>query len=144
MKTWFTSLNGAITLSAIAWLTELWRAWLDMLFEYPSGVVHAEIDGGSTLAVTLIYTAVFAGWAYALHLTARGSRGALIATCVLNALVWLAIPVGWMVAYCTGDCPARAGILFNTANWLNLIFGLLAGIALAANLLRGRAQAATA
>src|SRR5512147_324250 len=96
MKTWFTSLNAAITLSAIAWLTELWRAWLDMLFEYPDGAVQAKIDGGSTLAVTLAYTAVFAGWAYAMHAATRGSRGALIAVLALNSLVWLAVPVGWI------------------------------------------------
>jgi hypothetical protein len=130
MKTWFTSLNTAIMLSAIAWLTQLWRAWLDMLFEYPAGSVHAEIDGGSTIALTLIYTAVFAGWAYSMHSATRGSRGALIATLVLNTLIWLAIPVGWIAAYCTGDCPASAGILFNIANWLNLIFGLLAAVVL--------------
>ncbi len=130
MKTWFTSLNGALTLAALAWLSELWRAWLDMLFEYPGGYVHATIDGGSTLAVTLIYTAIFAGWAYALHLTAHGSRGALIAACVLNALVWLVIPVGWLAFYCTGSCAVNAGVMFNLANWLNLILGLLAGVAL--------------
>lgn len=130
MKNWFTSLNGALALTALAWLSELWRAWLDMLFEYPGGAVSAKIDGGSTLAVTLIYTAVFAGWAYAMHLTARGSRGALIATLALNALVWLAIPVGWVAFYCTGSCAVNAGVFFNLANWLNLIFGLLAGIAL--------------
>lgn len=130
MITWWTSLNAAITLSAIAWLTELWRAWLDMLFEYTGGGVHAEIDGGSTLAVTLIYTAVFAGWAYSLHSATRGSRGALIVTLVLNTLIWLAIPVGWIAAYCTGACPARAGILFNIANWFNLIFGVLAAVVL--------------
>ena len=139
MKTWFTSLNGALALTALAWLSELWRAWLDMLFEYPIGFVHAEIDGGSTLAVTFIYTAVFAGWAYALHSTARGSRGALIATCVLNALVWLVIPVGWITAYCTGPCVANAGVLFNLANWLNLTFGLLAGVALAFQLGQNKA-----
>jgi hypothetical protein len=126
----FASLNGALALTALAWLSELWRAWLDMLFEFPGGVVHAQIDSGSTLAVTLIYTAIFAGWAYALHLTARGSRGALIAACVLNALVWLVIPVGWITAYCTGPCAANAGVLFNLGNWLNLILGLLAGVAL--------------
>lgn len=130
MKNRFTSLNTAIMLSAVAWLTELWRAWLDMLFEYPSGSVHAEIDGGSTLAVTLIYTAVFAGWAYSLHAATRGNRGALLATLVLNTFIWLAMPVGWSTAYCTGDCSSSAGILFNIANWLNLIFGLLAAVVL--------------
>jgi hypothetical protein len=54
----------------------------------------------------------------------------LIATCVLNALVWLVIPVGWITAYCTGPCIANAGVFFNLGNWLNLILGLLAGVAL--------------
>ncbi len=135
MKTWLASLNGAITLSAIAWLTELWRAWLDMLFEYGGGFVRAEIDGGSTLAVTLIYTAVFAGWAYAMHSATHGSRGALITALALNVLVWLMIPVSWIAVYCTGDCQARAGVLFNTANWLNLFFGLLAAVAIGMHLL---------
>ncbi len=141
MKTWFSSLSTAIMLSAIALLTELWRAWLDMLFEYPSGTVHVEIDGASTLAVTLIYTAIFAGWAYSLHAATRSSRGALIATLVFNILIWLAMPVGWSAFYCTGDCSARAGILYNIANWLNLIFGLLAVVALTWQLRPNKATA---
>ncbi len=139
MKTWFSSLSTAIMFSTIALLTELWRAWLDMLFEYPSGNVHAQIDGGSTLAVTLIYTAVFAGWAYSLHSATRDSRGALIATLVFNIIIWLAMPVGWTAFYCTGDCSVRAGILYNIANWLNLIFGVLAAMALTLQLRPSRA-----
>ena len=34
MKSWFFSLNGAVTLSLIALLTELWRAFLDFQHEY--------------------------------------------------------------------------------------------------------------
>jgi len=36
MKNWFTSLNGAITLSALALLTEVWRGFLDAMFDYPT------------------------------------------------------------------------------------------------------------
>ena len=136
MKNRLTSLNGAITLSAIAWLTELWRAWLDMLFEYNSGFVQAKIDGGSTVVLTTIYTVVFVGWAYSMHAATRGSQGALVASFVFNTFTWLAVPVAWMTSYCTGDCQARAGILFNTTNWLNLVFGLLAVFALAFQLRR--------
>ena len=131
MKKWFTSLGGALALTALAWLSELWRAWLDMLFEYPSpSIVNAQKDSGITLAITLIYAAIFAGWAYSMHAATRGSRGALIATFILNALIWLAIPVAWIIAYCTGPCVANAGVFFNLANWLNLILGLLAAVAL--------------
>ncbi len=96
MRAWLTSLNGAITLSAMAWLTELWRACLDTLFECPGGFVRAQIDGASTLAVTLIYTAGFAGWAYSMHVATHGSQAALIAAVALNVLVWLMIPVRWI------------------------------------------------
>ena len=41
-----------------------------------------------------------------------------------------------IVVYCTGDCPARAGVLFNTANWLNLISGFLTTIAIGMHLWR--------
>lgn len=136
MKNWFTSFNGAVMLSAITWLTELWRAWLDMLFEYTGGYITVEKDSGVTLVLTLVYTAVFAGWAYAMYAAARGSRGGLVTSLVFNILVWLALPVSWLTTYCTGDCPARAGILFNTANSLNLVFGLLAALALAFQLRR--------
>jgi hypothetical protein len=34
MKSWFTSMNGAVTLSVIALVTELWRAFVDFQREY--------------------------------------------------------------------------------------------------------------
>jgi hypothetical protein len=38
MKNWFTSLNGAITFSAIALLTEVWRGFLDAMFVFPTDI----------------------------------------------------------------------------------------------------------
>jgi len=35
MKNWFTSLNGAITLSVVGLLTFLGRGFLDWRYEYP-------------------------------------------------------------------------------------------------------------
>jgi hypothetical protein len=136
VKDWLVSLKGALAIAAAAWVSQLWRAWLDMLFEYTGGAFQAELDSAGTLALTLIYTALFAGWAYAMHAAARGSRGGLIATLALNTVVWLAIPVGWLTAYCPADCRAQAGVLFNTSNWLNLIFGLLAALVLGLQLRR--------
>lgn len=57
--------------------------------------MNAQIDSSITLVVTLIYAAIFAGWAYSMHTAARGSRSGLIATFALNAFVWLAIAFGW-------------------------------------------------
>jgi hypothetical protein len=142
MKTWFLSVRGAITLSAIAWVTELWRAWLDMMFEYRGGFMDAQPDSSTTLMLTLTYTALFGAWAYFIHAAAGNSRGALIANLAINVLVWLALPIAWITTYCTGDCPAKAGLFFNMANWLNLIFGLLAVLAIAMRLRGGRVAAA--
>ena len=125
MMKWFTSINGAITLSTIALLTEVWRGFLDAMFVFP---VDFQDEMLMNLAA-VIFTLLFAGWAWSLIAAARGSRGGLIAAFVINALVLLAVPVSWLFFYCPAACRAEAGI-FNQANTLNLVFGLLAGISL--------------
>ena len=47
------------------------------------------------------------------------------------------IPVSTLLFYCPVDCLADAGWIFSLANTLNLIFGLLAAIALGLQLRRG-------
>jgi hypothetical protein len=123
MKT-FTSLNGALTLTALAWLSELWRTLIDAT----QGFYSKATEGSLLIAFTLGYTAILAGWVYALSVAARGSRGGLIAVFILNAFVWLAIPVGTVFFYCPGGVCASS--VLNIANALNLILGLLAGISL--------------
>ena len=51
-----------------------------------------------------------------------------MATFALNALFWLGIGVGTLFFYCPGWC---SNSVVNIANLSNLIFGLLAGAALA-------------
>lgn len=89
MKTWFTSLNGAITVSVIALLTELWRAFLDFQHQY-SNFLNSM---GAVLLGTLLYAALFGGWTWALLRAMRGSRNAQIAALIINLLFLLAIPV---------------------------------------------------
>ncbi len=124
MKSWFTSLNGAVALSVIALLTELWRAFVDFWYEYAQ-VINSM---GALLLATLLYTALFAAWAWALLRALRGSRRALIAALILNLLILLAIPVGALVAYCPSPCR-ELWPLMELANWINLLFGLLATVA---------------
>jgi hypothetical protein len=90
-----------------------------------------------------INMALFGGWLWALLVAVRGSRRGLIAALLFDLLLWLGIAVGTLVAYCPSPC-ATAGGLMETANWLNLITGLLAGVALAANLMSGRTPATRA
>src|SRR5512143_2375907 len=129
VKSWFTSLRGAVTLSVIALLTELWRAFVDFQHEY-SNFLNST---GAVLLGTLLYTALFGGWALALLRAMRGSRSALIAALIINLLFLLVLPIGALVAYCPSPCP-ELWPLFELANWINLLFGLLATIALALTL----------
>jgi hypothetical protein len=129
MKTWFTSLNGALTLTVVALLTELWRSFVDFQYEYAQVITSL----GVLLFATLLYTALFAGWAWALLRALRGSRSALIAALIINVLFLLALPVGALVAYCPSPCR-ELWPLMEAANWINLLFGLLATVALALQL----------
>jgi hypothetical protein len=131
MKSWFLSLNGALVLSTLALLTNLWRGFLDAMFVLPNDFGS---EGMMQLAA-IIFTLLFAGWAWSLFSAWRGSHRGLIAAFAINALVLLAVPIGWLLFYCPADCRAEAGI-FNLANSLNLIFGLLAALALGLKLRR--------
>jgi hypothetical protein len=125
MKSWFTSLNGAVTLSVIAFLMQIWRAFVDFVYEYPNYLNSS----GTVLLGTLLYTALFSGWAWALLRAMRGSRSALIAALIINLLFLLAIPIGTLIAYCPSPCP-ELWPLMELSNWINLLFGLLATVAL--------------
>jgi hypothetical protein len=135
MKNLFTSINGAIALSAIALLTELWRGFLDAAM-----VISVEFSD-IIQPFALIFTLLFSGWAWSMIAAKQGKRGGLSAAFVINAFVLLAIPVSWLFFYCPADCQATAGI-FNLANTLNLIFGLLAAIALGLQFRRGKPKTA--
>lgn len=125
MKSLFT-LRAAIVLSTITLLTEMWRGFLDAMFVFP-------VDfAGNTFFQNLaavIFTILFSGWAWALISAARGSKAGLVAAFAINVLVLVAIPISWLFVYCPAACRAEAGI-FNLANTLNLVFGVLAAISL--------------
>jgi len=125
MKNWFFSLNGAIALSAATLITHIWRGFLDAMFVLPTDFG----DEGLMQLAAVIFTLLFVGWAWALLAASRGSRRGLIAAFVINSLVLLAVPASWLLFWCPAECRAEAGI-FNLANSLNLVFGLLAGVAL--------------
>ncbi len=129
MKAWFTSLNGALALSVIALLTELWRAFVDFQNEYSKFLNSTD----AILLGTLLYTVLFGGWAWALLRGMRGSRSALIAALTINLLFLLVLPIGSLVAFCPSPCT-ELWPLMELANWINLISGLLAAAALALQL----------
>ena len=126
MKNLIFSPNGAIVLSLLALLSNMWRGFLDAMYVLP----HEYGQEAVLQLAAIIFTVLFSGWAWALFAAWRGSRTGLIAASAINALVLLAIPIGWLLFYCPAECRAEAGV-FNLANTLNLVFGLLAAVALA-------------
>jgi hypothetical protein len=126
MKNWYFSVKGAIALSRIALITEVWRGFLDAMFVFPTDFA----DEGTMHAAALIFTLFFVGWVWLLVLTARGSRKGLIGNFLLNIVVVFLVPISWLLFYCPSACRVDAGFLFNLANNLNLIFGVLASISL--------------
>jgi hypothetical protein len=125
MLQWFLSLRGALALSILALISEVWRSYLDAMFVLP-------VDFGTEALMNLgavIFTVLFGLWVWSLILTSRGSRGGLYAAFFINALVLFGIPVSWLLVYCPAACQAEAGI-FNLANTLNLVLGVLAALSL--------------
>ena len=137
MKSWFTSLNGAITLAAIALLTEVWRGFLDAMFVYPNDIG----DTSFMHLAALIYVFLFAGWTWSLIAAGRGSRRALAAAFTINLVIVLILPISTLLFYCPLDCLADVGWIFNLANTLNLVFGLLAAAALGLQFRQSKAPA---
>lgn len=132
MKSWFTSLNGAIVLSVVTLLSELWRGFLDAVFVLPVDLPNEALKN----LAAVLFTLVFSLWAWSLLSASRGSRKGLIAAFIINAIIWLLTPIGWLVFYCPAACRAEAGI-FNLVNTLNLLFGLLSGVALGIQIFGG-------
>lgn len=125
MREWIASPKGAVALTTAALITELWRGFLDAMFVLPNDFG----DAGTMNLAAVIFTVLFAVWAWSLFAAWRGSRPGLAVAFVINALVVLAVPVGWLFFYCPAACRAEAGV-FNLANTLNLLLGVLAAVAL--------------
>lgn len=131
MKLWITSLSGALALSFIHFVLELWRGFLDFAFILP------EFSGESTGSMALIalgYTLVFGLWLLGLANARQGKRGGVIAAIVVGALFWLGVDLGTIFFYCPGGCEAA---VFDITTYAALIVGALALFGLAANLRRG-------
>ena len=88
MKTWFTSLNGAITLTAIALL-----GFIGYIFLVSRYFLEKWIPGtGATAVETIGVLLIIGGWLRSLFAAREGKRGGLIAALafsVLTALITL-------------------------------------------------------
>jgi hypothetical protein len=127
MKNWFLSLNGAITLSVMALLVFLGRVFLD--YRYESHLLGAEGSLQEFLYI-LMFLAFAGGWVWGMLAAKSGSRGGLF-TCLVLALL---LDVGFAAMTYFFWCPPSSCTQFIPNlwqwNWAELIFGLLAAIAL--------------
>jgi len=86
MKNWFTSLKGAILLSALALLSFIGYVLMEMRY-----FLGKWIPGdGAAMVETILILLIIGGWIRALFVAAGGRRGglvALLAFCVFTALI---------------------------------------------------------
>lgn len=128
MKTWFMSLNGAIALSVIAFLTGLARLMLDVRFvaEFANFMGN---QPGQVALVMLVFIIFFGGWLWALLALVRGSRGGLIGALVCSLLLAFGDGLTTVLVFCPTPCPTISP-LGDIIIWANLISGLVAAVAL--------------
>ena len=135
MRNWLMSLNGAITLSVIAFLTFLGRAFMDWRYEYPS----QDPAGNWDTPGALIYMALAGGWLWGLLAAVRGSRRGLIGSLIAVLLLDVALALATYVFFCPPWMGCKGWPNAWPWNWSNLISGAIAAVALAYQLRKGRA-----
>jgi len=136
MRTWLVSLNAAIALSVIAFVTGLARLMLDARFVSE----FADFMGnqpGQVALVMLGYIAFFGGWVWALLAAVRGSRGGLIGALICSLLLAVGEGLTTVLVFCPTPCPTVSP-LGDIIIWANLIFGLAAAFALGLQLRQPR------
>jgi hypothetical protein len=126
MKTWFASLNGAITLSAIAFLTFLGRAFLDWRFEY----LKQDPAGNWASPGALIYMVLAGGWVWSLLAATRSSRSGLVGNLIFALVLDVAMALTTYFIWCPPWSGCQGWPNAWPWNWANLISGLLAVVAL--------------
>jgi len=88
MKTWFTSLSGTITLSALALLSFIGYALMEMRY-----FLEKWIPGDNAAALeTLIVLLIVGGWIRALFVAEAGQRGGLISLVAFGVFTALIAP----------------------------------------------------
>lgn len=88
MKTWFTSLNGAVTLSVLSLLAFIGYALMEMRY-----YLAKWIPGDNAAAVEMfVVLLIVGGWIRALFVATSGKRGGLIALLAFNVVFAMIAP----------------------------------------------------
>ena len=133
----FLSLNGAVTLGIIAFLTLMARlTFLDALYVPEFGVMLPE-NQPVTIALTMgVYMVLVGSWVWSLLAVARGSRVGLIVSLLFSLLTAFGGGLYTLTALCPNGCAAPP--VGNGIVWSNLISGAAASLALGLQLWRTR------
>jgi hypothetical protein len=129
MKIPFSSLNVAITLAAIAFLTIVMHLLFAMRFLPGIGNSLPEDQPDRVVVVLLLLVAFVGGWLWALLASVRNSRVGLIALLIFSLLG----AVGWGVSSVVVFCRARCAVVWPVAeviNWSNVISRLATALAI--------------
>lgn len=113
----------AIAASLAALFVFIWGVLLD--WHYVLG--EWEFTVGQMGIAALIYTALIAGWIWALIGAQTGSKGALYAL-LAYAMLLFAYALQDLLVYCPSMCPNIW--LYYIANWGNLVLSVVAGAAI--------------
>src|SRR5262245_17552126 len=127
MKTRFLSLNGAVTLSALALVVLIWATLLDWHYIYPEFKLAVNTVGLAALG----FAAFFGGWIWALLSAVRGSRRGLVSL-LLYAVLLVLYAIGDLIVYCPTSCTRVWW--YYLFNWTNLVLGSLVTLTIAMQL----------
>ena len=131
MKTWSTSLNGAISLSMAAFVAMLGRSIGDARYVLTEDFGSS---GPSMVGLWIVaYSAFFAGWLWSLLAAARGSRGGLVALLAFNLLLPFGLGLSTLLWWCPSPCRTGWPVM-EISNWFTLVSGLIAAVAVAVQL----------
>jgi hypothetical protein len=126
MKNYFLSLNGAITLSVIAFLTFLGRLFMDWRYESHLMGAAGSLDEFLYVLVFLVFLGIFI---WGMLAAKNGSRRGLIACFIMVLLLNIGFALATYFYWCPpASCTSSPNMW--RWNWIHLITGLLAAIAL--------------
>ena len=135
MRTWFVSLDAAVSFGIIAFLTLMARlTFLDALYVPEFGVMLPENQPTKIGLTMLVYMILVGSWVWSLLATTRGSRVGLIVSLLFSLLTAFGGGLLTLTALCPNGCAAYP--VGNIIVWANLISGLAASTALVFQLVR--------
>src|SRR5262245_24602219 len=132
-KTASLSLNIAIVLSSIAFLTGIARLILDVRFVPEVVNAMPETQPGQVALVMALFGAMFGGWLWALLSATRDNRRGQIALLIFDLLMAFGWGLSTLLVFCPTPC-AVASPLTDIVTWSNVIVGLPAALAVVLSL----------